>query len=100
MKVHKWAKEIKHFVNGGEVERRSNHDDKDDPWWPVDYLDYFSEVGFKFRIKPDKPKVRVAIFLICGSPHVVTEKQWIEQYHALGVKNLSPWFKMEQWWES
>jgi hypothetical protein len=51
MAQHKWAKEIKHWANGGEIEYRDiGRDDwtiDDDPWW--------NDESMEFRIKP-QPK--------------------------------------------
>ena len=50
-KPHKWAKEIKHWADGGEIECRCDGDwgDWDDS--PIDWADEF----YDFRIKP-QPK--------------------------------------------
>lgn len=49
-KVHKWAEEIAHFVNGGDVERKLRDDDD---WCLVDHLSEFQlDQDLEIRIAP------------------------------------------------
>jgi len=52
MKPHKWAKEIKCFINGGEVERKNINENE---WLLIKDIGEFSIDYMDFRIKP-QPK--------------------------------------------
>ena len=52
---HKWAKEICHLANGGEIEVRSNIEMM--PYWRrmnIVQLHYFECAQYEFRIKPER----------------------------------------------
>ena len=58
--MHKWAKEITHFVNGGKVECRWDKS-WDDKWYLVDDLEEFGADENIFRIKPTKKTMKVVV---------------------------------------
>ena len=55
MKPHKWAKEIKHWADGGEIEQRLYKYDGWTKWEVPKYNPTFYTDGAEFRIKP-QPK--------------------------------------------
>lgn len=59
MRAHKWAKEITHFVNGGDVEVRIPEGKS---WFRVENLHGFNADLCEFRIKPQKKTMKVAVF--------------------------------------
>lgn len=70
-KPHKWAKEITHYINGGEVEYRYTDDylNRNKFSAPYNYdllsennLEQFERGIFIFRIKPKKKTMKVAVF--------------------------------------
>jgi len=92
--MHKWAKEIIHFVNGGAVECWC----KKDPyaaWEKLFYLTRFESADYIFRIKPKKkPSVKVAVFTD-GSDKVFIanpdwEKHWTRLSDIIEIKYEEP----------
>ena len=56
MKPHKWAKEIKAWADGAEIESKFSYiADEDDPEWYLDRFPDWDNEDIKFRIKP-QPK--------------------------------------------
>lgn len=52
MKSHKWAKEIKAWADGAEIEYKSIHSDDN---WALDYQPDWDDDNYDYRIKP-QPK--------------------------------------------
>ena len=75
MKPHKWAKEIKAWADGAEIEYKSIHDDDD---WELDDQPYWDERDFIYRIKP-QPKEPKYGEIITGR---VVSNTWLEEHEA------------------
>jgi hypothetical protein len=89
---HEYAKEITHFVNGGEVEYY------DGGKWH-DFLELYDlnmfQGGYKFRVKPATKTVRVAMFRtdVCGKSFAcLTDERSMERDSAL-------WYRVSEWVE-
>jgi len=60
--MHKWAKEITHFINGGWVESYRTGD-VEATWETVYFLTRFDHPEYEFRIKPQKKTIQVAVYI-------------------------------------
>ena len=74
---HKYAKEITHWLNGGEIEYRVSLT-QDEEWGSFNPEDYMSSLffsgGYEFRIKPQIPKTRIK-----ESSYVIYKREIEEQ---------------------
>lgn len=87
MKPHKWAKEIIHFVNGGEVECKFYDGDE---WFTVNSISDFDYFDAKFRIKPKKKTMSVAVF------RKPSGETYVSGEHVMyGAERLGPWTAIE-----
>ena len=88
MKPHKWAKEIKAWADGAEIEFRSIHDkekwilDGDEPAWNDDY--------FEFRIKPQpkEPKYLYVYESVDGKNWITTRPKDYQAHFLVGKIKL------------
>jgi len=89
MKPHKWAKEISHFVNGGEVEVRLHNGTQ---WLKIDHLYEFG-ADLEFRVKPQKKTMKAAVFVDSRDGQVVIrdDRYPLNSYW----KQASPWTAIE-----
>ena len=72
MKQHKWAKEIKAWADGGEIESKWENCD-----WELDDAPRFYHENYQFRIKP-QPKEQLTVNLIRASDVKVKPKHlWV-----------------------
>lgn len=87
-KAHKWAKEITHLVNGGEVEYRltKNYINREDSYsrLPSHCLSFFGDDDYEFRIKPQKKTMEVAVYTSEYGTDV-----WIAGEHPTGFQLIS-----------
>jgi len=96
--MHKWAKEITHFVNGGGIEGKFTdgylkRNDSCDTWSPVGCLDTFDCPDYIFRIKPQKKTMEVAVFTHPnGIPTTFTKG---DSPTNPAWKQVSPWIDIE-----
>lgn len=90
---HRWAKEIKHFVDGGEVEWRNSESE----WTVVPSLSWFvHNCDLEFRIKPTKKKLEAAVFQK-GSALALFTQYDVDKDHVKkgGWKRVSDWVEIE-----
>lgn len=89
---HRWAKEIKHFVDGGEVEQRFMLDG----WGSVMSLSDFECSHLEFRIKPTKKTLEAAVFQK-GSALALFTQYDVDKDHVKkgGWKRVSDWVEIE-----
>ena len=73
MKPHKWAKEIKAWADGAEIEACS-----EGIWFSTDYPNWHSNY-YQFRIKPQPVEV-----VATGQPFRFKEKKYLYVYHENG----------------
>ena len=81
-KPHKWAKEIKHFIDGGEVEYSDiNHEE----WLLLEDIYQFGLDYKKYRIKP-QPKEPQYLYVYGNENGVKISKSKASAYYSLDVE--------------
>ena len=95
MKPHKWAKEIKAWADGAEIEQY--HDENTDGEW-VDFNGYWGDFncGWEFRIKPQpKEPQYLYVYKINGLVRLVEAGGFVEIHHKNDHVNYIGKIKLE-----